>query len=708
MTWLTPLYAGIAAAIAIPTLVILYFLKLRRRDVEISTTLLWKKAIQDMQANAPFQKLRRNILLFLQLLVLAGLCAALGRPQIKGDTPVGAKHLLLIDRSASMSAMDAKDDRGNPISRLEAAKNEAIKFVETLREPGLFDKGSGDQAMVIAFDSSAKALQSLTSDKDLLKAAIHAIEPSDAPSSLEEAYKLVQAQAPKEIVVETREDGTEAKYERPPKPVGTVHLYSDGRLPDADKVAPGREDAMVYHAIGSEDAINLSISSLRASRAFDAPNKLSIFVGLQSTDKKPRSVDLELRINDQVAGIKSVDMPAATLGQPTATPPPASNPDAPAAKPIIPIVPALSGTIFTLDRPEGGILTLHLVPKGDDALASDNTAWLVVPPAKKLAVAVVTRGNLFIAAALEALPLSKLDTMTPEVYEQQRAAGKIDHDVVVLDGYLPTMPKDSPMPLPPGRFLVFGAVPKGSGGLVDLGEGPPSVFLDWSHDHPALRGISLDAVNIIPNRKVEVPKGSGAVVLATTDSGPGIIEMGNADSRAIVIPFQAGAGDWPIQVSFVVFIAQSVGYLGDDTGGLGQQIAPGGILSDRLPEGSKDVRIRLPEGATSDMGVPAPDGKVAYGPVQHTGVYQVSWSGKPGPTDAVVSSRAVRPFASNLLDAAESDLATVPKLSLASREVTAETGPQTKVSKPLWPWIVLAAIGLVLLEWFVYNRKVHI
>jgi len=693
MTWLTPMLALWAAAIAVPALVILYFLKLRRRNVEISTTLLWKKAIQDMQANAPFQKLRRNILLLLQLLILAGILLAVGQPQLRGDSPVGARHVLLIDRSASMSALDAKNDKGEARSRLDAAKEEAIRFIDTLREPGILDKGSGDQAMVISFDTSAKALQSFTSDKDLLRAAVNAIQPSDAPSSLDEAFKLVLAQAPREVMIETRPDGSESKYERPPKPVGTVHLYSDGRLSDAAKVAPGREDVMVYHAIGSPDAVNIGITSLRADRAFDDPRKLSVFVGLNSTDRLPRSVDVELRLDDTVAAIKGVNLAAAQ---------PADG--APAGSPL---APAIGGTVFTLDRPEGGILTLSVIPKGEDVLASDNTAYLVVPPARKLAVAVVTRGNLFIAAALEMLPLAKLDTMTPEEFERLRAAKRIDHDVIVLDGYLPEMPKDSRVSLPPGRFLVVGAVPTGDHGLVDDGKGDGSGFLDWSRDHPALRGITLDAVNIIRTRRVAVPKGSGATVLATSGQGPAIVELSGGDFRAIVVPFDIIESDWPFNVSFVVFMAQSIGYLGGDTAGLGQLVQPGGVLSDRLPPDSRDVRVRLPDGTQAEMGAPAPDGRVVFGPIQRAGVYQVSWTGAAGPTDAVVSSRVIRPFAANLLDSAESDVATIQKLGLASREVTAEADSKTKVAKPLWPWLILAALAIVLLEWFVYNRKVQ-
>src|SRR5437868_12524552 len=121
MAWLphflSPWAAIVAAGIAVPALLILYFLKLRRREMAVSSTLLWKKAIQDLQVNAPYQKLRRNLLLILQLLLLLALCLALSRPVANYTPGAGKTSVILIDRSASMSARDV-DGR----TRLDEAK----------------------------------------------------------------------------------------------------------------------------------------------------------------------------------------------------------------------------------------------------------------------------------------------------------------------------------------------------------------------------------------------------------------------------------------------------------------------------------------------------------------------------------------------------------------------------------------------------------
>src|SRR5512146_1689716 len=101
MEWLSPFVGLYAAAVAVPLLLVLYFLKLRRREVPVSSTLLWKRAVQDLQVNAPFQRLRRNLLLFLQMLILLALLLALARPVMNYSPGAGKLAVILIDRSAS-------------------------------------------------------------------------------------------------------------------------------------------------------------------------------------------------------------------------------------------------------------------------------------------------------------------------------------------------------------------------------------------------------------------------------------------------------------------------------------------------------------------------------------------------------------------------------------------------------------------------------
>lgn len=731
-----PLALGVAA-IAVPALILLYLLKLRRRDMEISTTLLWKKAVQDLQANAPLQRLRKNILLLLQLLVLAALIFALAEPVMKSASFTGQKHVILIDRSASMATLDASENPNRRETRLEEAKRQALVMVESLREPGLIAKATnavGDEAMVIAFDNVSDVRQSFTSDKQKLRAAIESITQSDAPTSMGEAMRLAKAHAPKRLHVENNQtqviEGLSGGA-----PIA-IHLFSDGRVPDADAAKPSPEDSFVFHRIGSEKSGNVGITSVRAQRSYENPNALSFFVGLQNSDPAERTVDVELVVEGSVAGIKQVTMPGATKPAAEAavagsSPPKPDRPQGANAdtageeqqRLTADLNPGVGGVVFNVEREDALLAEIRLrAPTGSggdlDAFPTDDRVYVNAGPAKKLRVTIVTSGSLFLSSALAGLPLAELKTVTPTEYKALADKGTtLPADVIILDGTLPTASANAPAAgLPPGRYLILNAVPtpkaatdQSPAPLTDKGKGGNATIVDWQRTHPALRNVGLDSVFLAETRDVDVRPGSTAVTLARTERGPAIIELSSGPTRALIVPFDIGATNWPLDVSFVVFLASAIDYLGGESlAGSTDTPQMGSTISERLPAGATDIRLIAP-GETAEANLtPMPDGSVVFGPVRRAGVYRLSWKGPAAPGDLVDGSRAVRRVPANLLDAPESVVASKQTIALASRIVNAAGSDAFKGDQKLWPWLLLACALMLMIEWYVYNKKTHL
>ncbi|MEK8036594.1 MAG: BatA domain-containing protein, partial [candidate division NC10 bacterium] len=68
MSFLSPL-SLLLATLAVP-LLLLYFLKVKRRQQAVSSLLLWDPALRDREASAFFQRLQRDPLMLLQILAL--------------------------------------------------------------------------------------------------------------------------------------------------------------------------------------------------------------------------------------------------------------------------------------------------------------------------------------------------------------------------------------------------------------------------------------------------------------------------------------------------------------------------------------------------------------------------------------------------------------------------------------------------------------
>ena len=118
MHFLAPL--GFAFAAAIPVVIVFYLLKRKRVVKLVSSTLLWQKFLAETQASAPFQKLRKNWLLILQIILLTLAVLALSRPYFSTKAKPAQRRVVILDASASMQATDETP------SRFEKARAEAL------------------------------------------------------------------------------------------------------------------------------------------------------------------------------------------------------------------------------------------------------------------------------------------------------------------------------------------------------------------------------------------------------------------------------------------------------------------------------------------------------------------------------------------------------------------------------------------------------
>jgi hypothetical protein len=655
MEWLSPLVGLYAAAAAVPLLLLLYFLKLKRREAIVSSTLLWKRAVQDLQVNAPFQRLRRNLLLLLQLLALATVLVALAGPVLAWKRGPGQRYVVLIDRSASMNATDVKP------RRLDVAKEQAKVFIESMRSGSAVTLGDGaDHAMVIAFDRHAKVMCNFTSDKRQLAAALDAIEPSDGSSRLGEAVTVARAFA--------QSSGVEGNLRSAETPARLV-LFSDGRIGDLDTVVI-ESDELVFHRIG-ESQDNVAITAMNARRSYEQPQQVEVFASLANYGAEPVNRDVQLAIDGNVRVVRSVTVPArqAQAGD-------------------VPFQPGQATVSFSLSYSEGGVLEVRQL--GVDALSRDDAAWSILEPPKRLSVLLVTRGNPVLESALRACPLARLDSCTPaefDALDPVAFAARPRYDVIVLDNHVPAR-------LPQGRYLVFGPPPSG----IDVNsprELDNQVIVDWRSQHPVLQYVNLTNLFALKSRKLELPR--DADVLAEFNESPALALVRRQGGTYLLVGFDILQSNWPFEPSFVLFCYNAVGFLGAQVGSSGRhELAVGEPISIENLPAETTLTLTRPEDTKVEL-TPDPSGTVRFAATQRVGVYTVE---APG------GSR--RLYAVNLLDAEESRIEPQNEIKLSSVTIAAQEQLVQRANVPLWPLLVLAALVLVCLEWLAYNLRVRI
>jgi hypothetical protein len=692
----TPWWTSAALLLVPFLLILLYFLKLKRRPLQVPSTFLWRKSIEDLHVNSLFQWLRDNVLLLVQLLIVLLLIYSVLSLQIHGTTSPGKHYILLIDNSASMSVADVGK------SRLEAARDEALHEIDSRAE--------GDVGMVIAFNSRASILQPYTSERSLLRAAVAKISQTQRPTRIDEALQLADSLAnPLRSTDDTavrpnNEDPAQARtYVAPEGIAAEVHLFSDGRFPDVSTFAAGNLD-LNYHRIGEADphkVNNLGLVTLNAVRDEKDPGNLQVFARILNFRSEPSTVKVEVewrvsgrdefQLLDQALTVPAGKHHATDAGKED------HGDDAPGE----------AVAVFSLNGVDDGAnVVVHArlrdVP---DAFPLDDEAWLIAGIVRKARVLIVTSGNEILRDFfdLEATKkVANVSYLTPadlrDNVKYRGPARNGEYDLVLFDRCAPDREDD--MPLANTFFIADVPPPWKRADMPPLKE---TQIRNPTSNHPLMRHLTgLDEIAFSEAFRFDL-KASGVPAstprLLETDRETAVLfALPRRGLQDVVLTFPLIDNDgrwtttWNLKLSFPVFLRNVLYVLGNVSDAAAEENVQPGQIKTLRPDAAVDVLdVIAPDrkGETVTRGV---GGDFSYKNTDSVGIYEARWLG------------GRRLFAVNLLDADESDIR--PRDSIKIGEQRLAAGPPRQQTYDTWKWIALAALLLLVLEWAAYHRRV--
>jgi hypothetical protein len=568
------------------------------------------------------------------------------------------------------------DDMPGGRTRLEEAKRQAKDLAGTLGRDGA--------AMVIAFDDSAQTLTPFTSDLRVLRDVIDGIEPTDRRSKLEAAYQLADAQA-----------AFTAGDSRAFRAAPDVYLYSDGRVLDGDKVSV--QGNLHYQQMGTATAGNIAIVAMSAKRDYQQPTEVQVFARLANFGPDPvNDAQVQLSVDGKIRSSGRVNLL------------PERYTDDQRREAIAGGFQERNGVEFPmLELTDSAIVTVEQMNRDGDDLSADDSASVVVPPPKILSVLLVTDGNWFLEQGLRSQRLQVFDKMFPREYEDLPDAGgggkKLPkaYDVIVFDRDDDLKPEEVPTS---GAAIYFGCVPPGLEIKPALNAAGRRIImddnwvLDWDRDHPILRYLNLSKLYAAHVFKI-LPTLNSQVLVDGTNC-PLVVLHRQDRAFHLIIPFDIINSSWPLQPTFPVFLYQTLQFMA-----LGTDM-------DVRPSYEPGIALRIPRFNLQKLGT-IPDTITITGPmgalkvkVPQAGDFVLPSLDRVGLYQTYPPIPQYENIAVSLLDANESNLLPAPVAPGAGGQIAPSA--QTKSRMELWWWLAAAAVPLLMLEWWVYTRRVHL
>jgi hypothetical protein len=491
---------GLWALTAIPFIVLLYILKLRRQPQVISSILLWSKVLKEMQANTPFQKLRNNLLLWIQILLVILLALALARPILKGQLKLRKRVVAILDTSASMKT---KDIDGK--TRFEKAKEQLLEMIENLAE--------GDHLMILEGTRSEGKQTLFTAKKRELLRSLDEIKVRDTTTELSESLILAASSL--------------KSQDKKEEESGEIYIFSDGANLHLDQVSNIHIPVRLIQVGNSGD--NLGITALDVRRETGTKDRYQIFVTVKNFYTIPKEFYLSLKVgeNEDILDVRKIELNSRE---------------------------SHSEIFNTFLNP--GPLTIEI--DEPDPFLSDNKVYYYVLEEKETPVLIVTDGqNTFIEKVLRVDPLADVQIVSPEQYDESLLDKK---ELVIFDRFMPpSLPLSNTIflapPVTPKEFYDTDEKRKELPFVIKqriIG----SEITEWDAVHPLMRYVEFGDVNLFEALEVEYPR--GLKMLVQSAYGPLISLIPHKHLNLILIAFDVRASNWILRASFIIFFSNAL------------------------------------------------------------------------------------------------------------------------------------------------------